>query len=124
MNQMKNLQVSSTTTTNVTLTSAIQSSSSSSSRPISTASYLNDYEITDTMIQSSKKPTTTIAAFPPRHISTITESFSSKSNVIDNYEHDTSTSTISNEDGIRFGTTPGPQRTSVITPTVYVNRYI
>ncbi len=119
MNQMKNLADYSTTS-NVTLTSAIQSSSS----------YLNDYEITDTIIQSTKKPPVNIASFPPRQISTTdvinqkistldNQYFSSKSNAMDNYERDTPTSAFSNEIGIRFGTTPIPQTTSM-----YVNRYI
>jgi hypothetical protein len=97
MNQMKNLSVA-PTTSNVTLTSAIQS----------TTSYLNDYEITDTFTPSPKKPTATIAAFPPRHIVTS-----------DNHGRDTPTSTMSNEGGIRFGTTPGPP----ITPSAYEKRY-
>lgn len=87
MNQMKDLSVSSTIP-NVALASAIKSS----------ATYLDDYEITDTDIQSPKKTTTGIAAFPPRHSSTI-----------DHHERDTPTSCISNDAGIRFGTTPGPQ---------------
>ncbi len=91
MNQMKNLTVSSAPTTNVTLTSAIQSSSTS---------YLNEYEITDLNTKSTK----TIAAFPPRPLS-------SKSP-----EYEMNTSTPLNEDEIRFGNTPGPQTTSNISP--------
>jgi len=120
MNQMKNLGDS-----NVTLTSAIQSSS--------TASYLNDYEITDTITQSTKKPTANIASFPPRQISTTdvinqkistsdNQYFSSKSTMMDNYERDTPTSALLNEIGIRFGTTPIPQ-TASMTSSMYVNRY-
>jgi hypothetical protein len=134
MNQMKNLAVSSTTT-NTTLTSAIQSSS----RPISTVSYLSEYEITDTTTQSTKKPTATIAAFPPRQYSTTTDvfkqnillsdnqGFSSKPSVIskdenmNHYERDTYTPGFSNEGGIQFNTTPGPQTTSV-TSNMYVKR--
>lgn len=87
MNQMKDLSVSSTIT-NVALTSAIQSS----------VSYLDDYEITDTAaIQSPKKSIASVAAFPPRS---------------DHHERDTPTSSISNEGGIRFGTTPAPQPSS------------
>jgi hypothetical protein len=109
MNQMKNLTVSSATT-NVTLTSAIQSSA---------PSYLSEYEITDTSTKvTTKKSSGTIAAFPPRPASTPTEvkvlpsnnqHFSSKTNVInkENYEQDI----LSNECGIRFGTTPRPQPT-------------
>lgn len=92
MNQMKNLSVA-PTTSNAILTSAIQSP----------ASYLNDYEITGATTPSPKKPAATIAAFPPRHSVTS-----------ENHGRDTPTSTISNEGGIRFGTTPGPQ----ITPSV------
>lgn len=90
MNQMKDLSVSATIS-NVALTSAIQSS----------ASYFDDYEITDTAIQSPKKSNASVAAFPPRHGSTS-----------DRYERDTPTSSISNEGGIRFGTTPAPQSSS------------
>jgi len=136
MNQMKNLAVSSapsSTTTNTTLTSAIQSSSS---RPISTVSYLSEYEITDTTTQSTKKPTATIAAFPPRQYSTTTDvvkpdiltsdnqCFSSKPSVIskdeniNHFERDTYTPAFSNEGGIQFST-PGPQTTSV-TSNMYV----
>jgi len=121
MNQMKNLTVAASTTSNVTLTSAIQSS-----QPISTTSYLNDYEITDTIIQSTKKSTANIAAFPPRQNSTTdvaNQCFSSKANAMDNYERVTPISMLSNEGGIRFGTTPGPQTTSM-TSSLYVNRYI
>jgi len=137
MNQMKNLAVSSapsSTTTNTTLTSAIQSSSS---RPISTVPYLSEYEITDTTTQSTKKPTATIAAFPPRQYSTTTDvvkpdiltsdnqCFSSKPSVIskdeniNHYECDTYTPGFSNEGGIQFSTTPGPPTTSV-TSNMYV----
>lgn len=127
MNQMKNLADSSTNS-NVTLTSAIQSSS----QPISTASYLSDYEITDTITEFTKKSTANIAAFPPRSNSTTdvinqkiftsdNQYFSSKSNIMDNYDIDTPTSTYSNEIGIRFGTTPIPQTTSV-TSSMYVNK--
>ncbi len=37
-----------------------------SSRPISTVSYLSEYEIVDTNTQAIKKPITNIASFPPR----------------------------------------------------------
>ena len=36
------------------------------SRPISTVSYLSEYEIVDTSTQAIKKPITNIASFPPR----------------------------------------------------------
>ena len=88
MNQMKDLSVASIIP-NVALASAIKSS----------ATYLDDYEINDTDIQSPKKPTIGVAAFLPRHTSTI-----------DHHERDTPTSCISNDAGIRFGTTPGPQQ--------------
>ncbi len=135
MNQMKNLAVSSapsSTTTNTTLTSAIQSSS----RPISTVPYLSEYDITDPTTQSTKKPTATIAAFPPRQYSTTTDvvkpdiltsdnqCFSSKPSVIskdeniNHYERDTYTPGFSNEGGIQFST-PGPPTTSV-TSNMYV----
>jgi hypothetical protein len=116
MNQMKNLPVPSVTS-NVTLTSAIQSS-----QTVPSTSYLNDYEITDTITQSTKKSTATIAAFPPR-TDMDNQYFSSKTYVVSHYERDTPPSIISNEDEIRFGTTPGPQTTS-ITPSAYVNRHI
>ena len=136
MNQMKNLAVSSatiSTTTNVTLTSAIQSSA----QPVSTASYINEYEITDTIAKSIKKPTGTIAAFPPRPMSAtdvvnqkpVTSdnqffiskpSMISKDEKMNHYEHDIPTPTPSHEGGIRFGTTPGPQTASIASP-MYVN---
>ena len=37
-----------------------------SSRPMSTVSYLSEYEILDTSTQSIKKPVTNVASFPPR----------------------------------------------------------
>lgn len=107
MNQMKNLPAPSTTT-NITLTSAIQS--------ISTTSYFNDYEITDTDSVSIKKPTTTIASFPPRSTSTTTDVID-PTHSSNSYEFD---APISNEPGIRFGTTPAPQ----ITPPVYVKKFV
>jgi len=51
MDQMKTLSVSSTTT---------------SSRPVSTVSYLSEYEVVDTSTQAIKKPLGDIASFPPR----------------------------------------------------------
>lgn len=87
MNQMKDLSVSSTIP-NVALASAIKSSTA----------YLDDYEITDFDIESPKKSISGIAAFPPRH-----------STAIDHHERDTPISSLSNDVGIRFGTTPGPQ---------------
>jgi hypothetical protein len=69
---------------------------------------LNDYEISDiATTPSPKKPTAIIAAFPPR-----------QPIPSENHDRDTPTSNISNEIGIRFGTTPGPQ----IIPSVYEER--
>ncbi|CAF0823042.1 unnamed protein product [Adineta steineri] len=56
MNQMKTLSISSTPVPTTTL----------SSRPVSTISYLGEYEVVDTNTQPTKKPTIGIASFPPR----------------------------------------------------------
>ncbi|CAF4258129.1 unnamed protein product [Rotaria sp. Silwood2] len=131
MNQMKNLTVTSaptSTTTNVVLTSGNQSSL----QPISTVSYLDEYEITDSTTLSSKKSTETIASFPPRHLSTIdgvnqniltsdNQNFLSKSNVINknskihSYELNTPASILLNDDSSRSGTTSVTQ----MTPNAY-----
>jgi hypothetical protein len=137
MNQMKNITVSPSpipTTNNVTLTSALQASS----RPLSTVSYMNEYEIIDINTQPTKKPMATIAAFPPRQSSSL---FTSRLNDIINdnilISDDQDFSSISKDEktngyerdtplydgGIRFGTTPGPQE-QLVASAVYVNRYI
>ncbi|CAF0867030.1 unnamed protein product [Adineta steineri] len=56
MNQMKTLSISSTPVPTTAL----------SSRPVSTISYLGEYEVVDTNTQPTKKPTIGIASFPPR----------------------------------------------------------
>ncbi|UJR15288.1 hypothetical protein I4U23_002241 [Adineta vaga] len=121
MNQMKNLTVTSlpiSTETNVV--------SSSVSRPISTVSFSNEYEITDRTTQPIKKPIATLAAFPPRQFTSTTDIIdqntvlsenqylSAKTNLISNDDHyvhherniDTPTSVY--EGSIQFGNTPKP----------------
>ncbi|CAF1010996.1 unnamed protein product [Rotaria sordida] len=132
MNQMKNLTVTSMPTTKVTLTSNNQSSSSSS-QTVPPVSYLSEYEITETITSSNKKPIGTIASFPPRHLSTTMdavyenilmadyEDFSSKSNVINknekihSYTRNTPAPILLNDDTSRSGTTTSTQ----MTPNIY-----
>ena len=66
MNQMKNLTVTSAslpTDTNIT--------SSMAPRPVSTISFSNEYEITETSVQSTKKSAAIVATFPPHPFSTV-----------------------------------------------------
>jgi hypothetical protein len=70
--QMKNLSVF-TTPTATTASSVLQPPS----RPISTVSYLNEYEVVDTSTQPIKKQIASIAAFPPRQNSSLFTSIKS-----------------------------------------------
>ncbi|CAF0982943.1 unnamed protein product [Adineta ricciae] len=119
MNQMKNLTVTSASLpkdTNVTPSIA--------PRPVSTISSSNEYEITETIVQSTKKPAAAVAAFPPHPFSTVGaedidpntvisqhECSSSKTNAINqgnNYfchERNLATPTSLCEGTIQFGNT-------------------
>ncbi|CAF1560576.1 unnamed protein product, partial [Adineta steineri] len=113
MNQMKNIMSSEipiTTVPNVTSTSASQA--------MSTISYLSEYEITDTMEQIIKKPTATIASFPPRQLSTTdTQSKLTTVNKDENLNRPDA-ETPSYENDIQFGTTFKAQTI----PTLSANR--
>jgi hypothetical protein len=100
MDQMKNLSVSSTPVPPIP-----------SSRPVSTVSYLNEYEIIDTSTQPIKKPVTNVASFPPRQNASLftttnekpssTLSNTSKSDVI-NEQYSSSLNEIIKNDHPRF----------------------
>ncbi|CAF3789768.1 unnamed protein product [Rotaria sp. Silwood1] len=84
MDQIKTLSVSSTPIPTVTL-----------SRPMSTVSYQNEYEIIDTSTQSIKKPPVNIASFPPRQTPSL---FTSINSTNEKSSIDTIKTDIINED--------------------------
>ncbi|CAF3910249.1 unnamed protein product, partial [Adineta steineri] len=113
MNQMKNI-----TSSEIPITTVPNVTSASASQAMSTISYLSEYEITDTMEQMIKKPTATIASFPPRQLSTIdTQSKLTAVNKDENLNRPDA-ETPSHENDIRFGTTFKAQTI----PTLSANR--